>query len=61
MPGVIEAIFEYIFEKGRGVWWPWRPTTQASHTSSTIPWPNRPDWRLHYHNLTHHLTDEMRT
>ncbi|MCB0899795.1 MAG: histidine phosphatase family protein [Actinobacteria bacterium] len=59
--GVIEAMFEYIFEKG-----PWSVVAvETHHTGITHieyhPWPNRPDWRLHYHNLTHHLTDEMRT
>jgi len=59
--GVIEAIFEYIFEKG-----PWSVVeVDTHHTGITHiehhPLPNRPGWRLHYHNLTHHLTDEMRT
>lgn len=59
--GVIEAIFEYIFEKG-----PWSVVAvETHHTGITHlehhPQPNRPDWWLHYHNLTHHLTDAMRT
>lgn len=59
--GVIEAVFEYIFEKG-----PWSVVAvETHHTGITHiehrPQPNRPDWWLHYHNLTHHLTDEMRT
>lgn len=59
--GVIEAVFEYIFEKG-----PWSVVAvETHHTGITHiehhPLPNRPDWWLHYHNLTHHLTDEMRT
>jgi len=59
--GVIEAVFEYIFEKG-----PWSVVAvEPHHTGITHiehrPQPNRPDWWLHYHNLTHHLTDEMRT
>ena len=59
--GVIEAVFEYIFEKG-----PWSVVAvETHHTGITHvehrPQRNRPDWWLHYHNLTHHLTDEMRT
>jgi broad specificity phosphatase PhoE len=59
--GVIEAVFEYIFEKG-----PWSVVAvETHHTGITHiehnPIPNRPDWWLHYHNLTHHLTDVMRT
>ena len=59
--GVIEAVFEYIFEKG-----PWSVVAvETHHTGITHveyrPQLNRPDWWLHYHNLTHHLTDEMRT
>lgn len=59
--GVIEAIFEYIFEKG-----PWSVVAvETHHTGITHvehrPQPHRPDWWLHYHNLTHHLTDAMRT
>ncbi len=59
--GVIEAFFEYIFEKG-----PWSVVAvETHHTGITHlehrPQPHRPDWWLHYHNLTHHLTDEMRT
>ena len=59
--GVIEAVFEYIFEKG-----PWSVVAvETHHTGITHiehrPQPNRPDWWLHYHNLTHHLTDAMRT
>ncbi len=51
----------YIFEKG-----PWSVVAvETHHTGITHiehrPQPNRPDWWLHYHNLTHHLTDEMRT
>ncbi len=59
--GVIEAFFEYIFEKG-----PWSVVAvETHHTGITHlehrPQPHRPDWWLHYHNLTHHLTDDMRT
>ncbi len=59
--GVIEAVFEYIFEKG-----PWSVVAVETHNTGIThiehrPQPNRPDWWLHYHNLTHHLTDEMRT
>lgn len=59
--GVIEAMFEYIFEKG-----PWSVVAvETHHTGITHlehrPQPHRPDWWLHYHNLTHHLTDAMRT
>lgn len=59
--GVIEAIFEYVFEKG-----PWSVVAiETHHTGITHlehrPAAHRPDWWLHYHNLTHHLTDEMRT
>lgn len=59
--GVIEAVMEYIFEKG--------PTSvvvvETHHTGVTHiefkKLPNRPDWWLHYHNLTIHLSDELRT
>lgn len=59
--GVIEAVFEYIFEKG-----PWSVVAVETHHTGVThvehrPEENRPDWWLHYHNLTHHLTDEMRT
>jgi probable phosphoglycerate mutase len=59
--GVIEAVFEYVFEKG-----PWSVVAvETHHTGITHlehrPAVHRPDWWLHYHNLTHHLTDEMRT
>lgn len=59
--GVIEAMFEYIFEKG-----PWSVVAVETHHTGVThiehrPQQNRPDWWLHYHNLTHHLTDEMRT
>lgn len=59
--GVIEAVFEYIFEKG-----PWSVVAVDTHHTGVThleyhPQPNRPDWWLHYHNLTHHLSDAMRT
>lgn len=59
--GVIEAFFEYIFEKG-----PWSVVAVETHNTGIThlehrPQPHRPDWWLHYHNLTHHLTDDMRT
>ena len=53
--GVIEAFFEYVFEKG-----PWSvvavDTNNAAMTHlEFLPLPNRPDWHLHYHNRIAHL------
>lgn len=59
--GVIEAIFEYVFEKG-----PW--SVVAIHTQNTgishlqyRPLPHLPDWWLHYHNRITHLPQELVT
>ena len=59
--GVIEAIFEYIFEKG-----PW--SVVAVHTNHTgishlqyRPMPNFPDWWLLSHNRVGHLTADLVT
>jgi 2,3-bisphosphoglycerate-dependent phosphoglycerate mutase len=59
--GVIEAVFEYVFEKG-----PW--SVVAVHTNHTgvthlqyRPMRHFPDWWLHAHNATAHLTPELIT
>jgi 2,3-bisphosphoglycerate-dependent phosphoglycerate mutase len=57
--GVIEAVFEHVFQKG-----PW--STVVVHTSNTgisyleyFPAQGRPDWWLHYHNQTRHLVEDQ--
>ncbi len=59
--GVIEAVFEYVFEKG-----PW--SVVAVHTQHTglshlqyRPLPHLPDWWLHYHNRVTHLPPDLLT
>lgn len=57
--GVIEAAFEYVFEKG-----PWSVVwVMSNNTGITYleykPVPLRPAWRLHYHNQREHLPPEM--
>jgi broad specificity phosphatase PhoE len=59
--GVIEAVFEYVFEKG-----PW--SVVAIHTQNTgishlqyRPLPHLPDWWLHFHNRITHLPEELVT
>ncbi len=59
--GVIEAVFEYVFEKG-----PW--SVVAVHTQHTgishlqyRPMPYLPDWWLHSHNRITHLPEELVT
>lgn len=59
--GVIEAFLEYVFEKG-----PWSVVAvETSNTGMTHleyrPTPNRPDWRLHFHNRIVHLPPELIT
>ncbi len=56
--GVIEACFEYVFEKG-----PWSVVSvMSSNTGITHlqyrPVENRPEWRLHYHNRLEHLASD---
>ena len=59
--GVIEAVFEYIFEKGRGVSSRSRPTTQGSRDRApTAAEPSRLVAALPQPSRTT-LTDEMRT
>ncbi len=59
--GVIEAVFEYVFEKG-----PW--SVVAVHTQHTgishlqyRPMPFLPDWWLHFHNRIPHLPEDLVT
>lgn len=59
--GVIEAVFEYVFEKG-----PW--SVVAIHTQNAglshlqyRPLPHLPDWWLHYHNRITHLPEDIVT
>ena len=59
--GVIEAVFEYVFEKG-----PWSVVAiDTSHTGLThlqfSPRPNMPDWWLHFHNRIVHLAPDLLT
>lgn len=59
--GVIEAFFEYVFEKG-----PWSVVAvETSNTGIThlefLPSENRPDWRLHCHNRIVHLAPDLVT
>jgi broad specificity phosphatase PhoE len=59
--GVIEAMFEYVFEKG-----PWSAVAiHTSHTGLThlqyLPMPYMPDWWLHFHNRTVHLPADLVT
>lgn len=57
--GVIEAVFEYVFEKG-----PWSVVSVMTQNTGIThleyrPLPHRPAWRLHYHNRTEHLTSDL--
>lgn len=59
--GVIEAVFEYVFEKG-----PWSVVAvETNNTGLThlqfFPTPHRPDWRLHFHNRIVHLPEDLIT
>jgi broad specificity phosphatase PhoE len=59
--GVVEAFFEYVFEKG-----PWSVVAvETSNTGMTHlehrPEPYRPDWHLHFHNRVVHLAAELIT
>ncbi|MDA9913007.1 histidine phosphatase family protein [Candidatus Nanopelagicales bacterium] len=59
--GVIEAIFEYVFEKG-----PWSAVAiHTSHTGLThlqySPMADMPDWWLHFHNRIVHLPPDLVT
>lgn len=59
--GVIEAFFEYVFEKG-----PWSVVVvETNNTGIThlefLPAANRPDWRLHCHNRIVHLPPNLVT
>ncbi|HLA42256.1 MAG TPA: hypothetical protein VJZ27_02405, partial [Aggregatilineales bacterium] len=54
--GVIEGFFEHIFQKG-----PWSAVVvTTSNTGITHleyhPREGMPDWWLHYHNWTRHLS-----
>lgn len=57
--GVIEAVYEYIFQKG-----PWSVVSVVTHNTGLTyfhyqPRPNRPDWRLYYQNRLEHLTADL--
>ncbi len=57
--GVIEACFEYVFAKG-----PWSVVSVVTHNTGIThlqyrPRPNRPDWRLYYHNRVDHLSPDL--
>lgn len=57
--GVIEAFYEYVFEKG-----PWSVVSVMTRNTGIThleyrPVPNRPEWRLYYHNRLEHLTAEQ--
>ncbi len=59
--GVIEAFLEYVFEKG-----PWSVVAvETSNTGMThlefLPSPNRPDWKMHFHNRIVHLAPDLVT
>ncbi len=59
--GVIEAFFEYAFEKG-----PWSVISVMTHNTGIShfeyrPSRNRPAWRLHYHNRVEHLPANLKT
>lgn len=59
--GVIEAFYEYVFEKG-----PWSVVSVITRNTGIThleyrPMPQRPEWRLHYHNRLEHLTPEQIT
>jgi broad specificity phosphatase PhoE len=57
--GVIEAFYEYIFEKG-----PWSVVSVITYNTGITyfayqPRENRPDWRLYFHNQVAHLTPDL--
>ncbi|MBI5927975.1 MAG: histidine phosphatase family protein [Chloroflexi bacterium] len=57
--GVIEAFFEYVFEKG-----PWSVVAVMSNNTGMThleyrPVADRPAWRLHFHNKLVHLTSDL--
>lgn len=57
--GVIEGFFEHIFQKG-----PWSTVVVGTHNTGLThleyaPSPDLPAWRLHYHNNTRHLSEDM--
>lgn len=57
--GVIEAFFEYVFEKG-----PWSVVSVMTRNTGITyfeyrPVPNRPEWRMYYHNRVDHLDEDM--
>jgi broad specificity phosphatase PhoE len=57
--GVIETFFEYVFEKG-----PWSVASVMTENTGIThlqyrPVPHRPEWLLHYHNRTEHLTPDL--
>lgn len=57
--GVIEAFFEYIFEKG-----PWSVVSVSTNNTGIThfryhPRENRPDWILYYQNKVEHLKPDM--
>lgn len=59
--GVIEAVFEYVFEKG-----PWSAVAiKTNNTALThlqyAPIEDMPDWWLHFHNRIVHLPPELVT
>ncbi len=59
--GVIEAFFEYVFEKG-----PWSVVAVNTNNAGIThleyrPTPNRPDWHLHAHNRVEHLSADLLT
>lgn len=59
--GVIEAIFEYVFQKG-----PWSVVWVSSNNTGITcleyrPIPLRPEWRLYYHNQCAHLAPDLIT
>ena len=59
--GVIEAIFEYVFEKG-----PWSVVAVQTNNAGIThlqyrPIPHFPDWWLHSHNNVGHLTKSLLT
>jgi broad specificity phosphatase PhoE len=57
--GVIEAFFEYVFEKGpRSVVSVLSSNTGITHLEYK-PVSNRPAWRLHYHNRLEHLPADL--
>lgn len=57
--GVIEAFFEYIFQRG-----PWSVVVVETSNAGVchleyLPRPNRPAWSLHFHNRVAHLPGDL--